>query len=61
MRVRHALSVRPMAVELLPEGLWELVQPFIPIAKAKPKGRRPRLASRYHNVSASGVILFGDR
>jgi hypothetical protein len=26
-----------MAIELLPEGLWELVEPFIPVAKASPR------------------------
>jgi hypothetical protein len=25
-----------MAIELLPEELWKLVEPFIPVAKAKP-------------------------
>src|SRR5271170_3165270 len=43
-----------MAVELLPEGLWELVAAHIPVAKAKPKGGRPRLADR---ACLTGIVF----
>ena len=43
-----------MAVELLPERLWELLQPFIPVAKAKLKGGRPRLADR---ACLTGIVF----
>lgn len=35
-----------MSASLLPEGLWELIQPLLPLAPNRPKGGSPRLLDR---------------
>ena len=35
-----------MAVTLLPDSLWDLVEPFLPSAQSRPMGGRPRVPDR---------------
>jgi transposase len=43
-----------MAAKLMPETLWELIEPLLPQEPPKPKGGRPRLSDR----ACLGGILF---
>src|SRR5258706_2467505 len=35
-----------MAAALLPDALWDLVEPFLPILPRRPQGGRPRVSDR---------------
>jgi len=48
-----------MATELLPDGVWELVEPFLPVAKAKPKGGRPPLGGQGMSHRIAFVLRSG--
>jgi len=35
-----------MTAALLPDALWDLVEPFLPVPLRRPKGGRPRVSDR---------------
>src|ERR1700731_893921 len=43
-----------MAVEILPDGLWEIIEPFVPCPRAKPKGGRPPVPDR---ACLTGIVF----
>ena len=43
-----------MACALVPDALWNLIEPLLPIPPSKPQGGRPRLADR---ACLAGVIF----
>ena len=43
-----------MATPLLPDALWSLIQPVLPLPRSKPKGGRPRLPDR---ACLAGVLF----
>jgi len=43
-----------MDVTLVPDGLWDLIEPLLPIPKPNPRGGRPRLTDR---ACLTGIIF----
>jgi transposase len=43
-----------MAKELLPDELWAVVKPLLPVERSKPKGGRPRVPDR---AALTGILF----
>jgi len=48
-----------MATPLLPDALWNLIEPLLPAPTLKPKGGRPRLSDRACLLGARLVLRSG--
>ena len=48
-----------MAKPLLPDALWEKIQPLIPVRRAKPKGGRPSIPDRNCMLGILFVLKTG--
>ena len=48
-----------MAMALLPDRLWDLIEPLLPPEPPKPKGGRPRLSDRACLIGILFVLRSG--
>src|SRR6476469_5194960 len=48
-----------MAAALLPDPLWDLVEPFLPTPPRRPKGRLPRVSDRAYLTRILLVLRSG--
>ena len=48
-----------MAAALLPDPLWDLVEPFLPTPRRQPKGGRPRVSDRACFIGILFVLRSG--
>jgi transposase len=48
-----------MAAVLLPDPLWDLVEPFLPTPRRRPKGGRPRVSDRACLIGILFVLRSG--